>query len=73
MGLCWIKLYHNGIKETFTIDQSKHSVFGASKVAADVCQKLTVNFGMHTCFLRGGCLTGPNHSGVELHGFLSYL
>jgi CDP-paratose 2-epimerase len=66
--------YHNGIKETFTIDQSKHSVFGASKVAADVyVQEYGRYFGIHTCCLRGGCLTGPNHSGVELHGFLSYL
>lgn len=66
--------YHNGIKETFTIDQSKHSVFGASKVAADVyVQEYGRYFEMNTCCLRGGCLTGPNHSGVELHGFLSYL
>jgi len=66
--------YANGIKETFTIDQSKHSLFGASKVAADVMvQEYGRYFGMKTCCLRGGCLTGPNHSGVELHGFLSYL
>ena len=66
--------YYNGIKETFTIDQSKHSVFGASKVAGDVyVQEYGRYFGMNTCCLRGGCLTGPNHSGVELHGFLSYL
>ncbi|HYF67657.1 MAG TPA: NAD-dependent epimerase/dehydratase family protein [Ohtaekwangia sp.] len=66
--------YHNGIKENFTIDQSKHSIFGASKVAADVMvQEYGRYFGMPTCALRGGCLTGPNHSGVELHGFLSYL
>jgi CDP-paratose 2-epimerase len=66
--------YYNGIKETFTIDQSKHSVFGASKVAADIyVQEYGRYFGIHTCCLRGGCLTGPNHSGVELHGFLSYL
>jgi CDP-paratose 2-epimerase len=64
----------NGIKETFTIDQSTHSIFGASKVAADVMvQEYGRYFGMATCVLRGGCLTGPNHSGVELHGFLSYL
>ena len=56
------------------IDQSKHSLFGASKVAADVMvQEYGRYFGMPTCCLRGGCLTGPNHSGVELHGFLSYL
>jgi CDP-paratose 2-epimerase len=66
--------YENGIPETFTIDQSKHSIFGASKVAADVMvQEYGRYFGMFTCCLRGGCLTGPNHSGVELHGFLSYL
>ena len=66
--------YANGIPETFTIDQSKHSLFGASKVAADVLvQEYGRYFNMPTCSLRGGCLTGPNHSGVELHGFLSYL
>jgi CDP-paratose 2-epimerase len=63
-----------GIAETCRIDQSKHSLFGASKVAADVMvQEYGRYFGMHTCCLRGGCLTGPNHAGVELHGFLSYL
>jgi len=67
-------MYEHGIPETFTIDQSKHSLFGASKVAADVMvQEYGRYFGMPTCCLRGGCLTGPNHSGVELHGFLSYL
>lgn len=66
--------YVNGIAETFTIDQSKHSLFGASKVAADIMvQEYGRYFGIPTCCLRGGCLTGPNHSGVELHGFLSYL
>jgi CDP-paratose 2-epimerase len=66
--------YTNGIREEFPIDQSKHSIFGASKVAADVMvQEYGRYFGMPTCALRGGCLTGPNHSGVELHGFLSYL
>jgi len=66
--------YAEGIPETFRIDRSKHSLFGASKVAADVMvQEYGRYFGMHTCCLRGGCLTGPNHSGVELHGFLSYL
>jgi CDP-paratose 2-epimerase len=66
--------YENGITEDFPIDQSKHSLFGASKVAADVMvQEYGRYFGMKTCCLRGGCLTGPNHSGVELHGFLSYL
>ncbi len=66
--------YENGIPETLSIDQSKHSIFGASKVAADVMvQEYGRYFNMPTCCLRGGCLTGPNHSGVELHGFLSYL
>ncbi|NEN94446.1 MAG: NAD-dependent epimerase/dehydratase family protein [Moorea sp. SIO3I7] len=66
--------YTNGIPETFSIDQSKHSLFGASKVAADVIvQEYGRYFNMPTACLRGGCLTGPNHSGVELHGFLSYL
>lgn len=66
--------YEHGIPETFRIDQSKHSLFGASKVAADIMvQEYGRYFNMKTCCLRGGCLTGPNHSGVELHGFLSYL
>ncbi len=66
--------FEHGIPETFSIDQSKHSLFGASKVAADVMvQEYGRYFNMATCCLRGGCLTGPNHSGVELHGFLSYL
>ncbi len=66
--------YEGGITEEFRIDRSKHSLFGASKVAADVMvQEYGRYFGMKTCCLRGGCLTGPNHSGVELHGFLSYL
>ena len=66
--------YFHGIAETFTIDQSMHSLFGASKVAGDMMvQEYGRYFGMPTCALRGGCLTGPNHSGVELHGFLSYL
>lgn len=64
----------DGITEHMRIDQSKHSLFGASKVAADIMvQEYGRYFGMKTCCLRGGCLTGPNHSGVELHGFLSYL
>jgi len=66
--------YHNGIKETFQIDQCKHSLFGASKVASDIMvQEYGRYFDMPTCCLRGGCLTGPNHTGVELHGFISYL
>lgn len=68
------KKYENGIDENFRIDQCKHSLFGASKVAADISvQEYGRYFGMPTCILRGGCLTGPSHSGVELHGFLSYL
>lgn len=67
-------MYAHGISETMSIDQSKHSIFGASKVASDVMvQEYGRYFNMPTCCLRGGCLTGPNHSGVELHGFLSYL
>jgi CDP-paratose 2-epimerase len=67
-------LYADGIAEDFSIDQSKHSLFGASKVAADVMvQEYGRYFGIPTCCLRGGCLTGPSHSGVELHGFLSFL
>ncbi|HKI86392.1 MAG TPA: NAD-dependent epimerase/dehydratase family protein [Thermoanaerobaculia bacterium] len=63
-----------GIAETMRIDRSKHSLFGASKVAADIMvQEYGRYFGMKSCCLRGGCLTGPHHSGVELHGFLSYL
>lgn len=66
--------YQYGIAETFTIDQSKHSLFGASKVSADISvQEYGRYFNMPSCVLRGGCLTGPSHSGVELHGFLSYL
>ena len=66
--------YANGIAEDFRIDQSTHSLFGASKLSADVLvQEYGRYFGMKTCALRGGCLTGPSHAGVELHGFLSYL
>ena len=66
--------YAFGIDERFPIDRSTHSLFGASKVAADILvQEYGRYFGMPTCCLRGGCLTGPNHSGVQLHGFLSYL
>lgn len=64
----------HGIDETMSIDQTRHSVFGASKVAADVMvQEYGRYFGMKTAVFRGGCLTGPGHSGAELHGFLSYL
>ena len=63
-----------GIDESMSIDQSKHSLFGASKVAADVMvQEYGNYFGMRTGVFRGGCLTGPAHSGAELHGFLAYL
>jgi len=66
--------YQHGIPESFRIDQSKHSLFGASKLAADIMvQEYGRYFGLKTCCLRGGCLTGQNHAGVELHGFLSYL
>ena len=66
--------FADGIGESYPIDQSTHSLFGASKVAADVLvQEYGRYFGIPTCVLRGGCLTGPQHSGVELHGFLSYL
>jgi CDP-paratose 2-epimerase len=64
----------HGIDETMSIDRTTHSVFGASKVAADVMvQEYGRYFGMNTVVFRGGCLTGPHHSGAQLHGFLSYL
>jgi CDP-paratose 2-epimerase len=66
--------YEHGIAESFPIDQSLHSLFGASKVAGDVlAQEYGRYFGLRTGIFRGGCLTGPQHSGVELHGFLNYL
>lgn len=66
--------YQAGIPEEMSIDQSVHSLFGASKVAADVLvQEYGRYFGMKTGIFRGGCLTGPNHSGTQLHGFLAYL
>lgn len=66
--------YKNGISESFSIDQSTHSIFGASKVSADViAQEYGRYFGLNVGVFRGGCLTGPSHSGVKLHGFLSYL
>ena len=65
---------YDGISEEMRIDRSKHSIFGASKVAADVmAQEYGRYYGMNTTALRGSCLTGPHHAGVELHGFLSYL
>ncbi len=66
--------YHDGIDETMTIDDSKHSLFGASKVAADILvQEYGRYFGMKTACFRAGCITGPGHSGAQLHGFLAYL
>jgi CDP-paratose 2-epimerase len=66
--------YAAGIPEEMSIDQSMHSVFGASKVAADVLvQEYGRYFGLRTVCFRGGCLTGPNHAGTQLHGFLAYL
>jgi CDP-paratose 2-epimerase len=66
--------YAGGIPETMSIDHAMHSLFGASKVAADVLvQEYGRYFGMRTACFRGGCLTGPNHSGTQLHGFLAYL
>ena len=66
--------FYEGIDESMSIDYSKHSLFGASKASADLLvQEYGLYFGMKTVSFRGGCLTGPNHSGAMLHGFLSYL
>ncbi len=66
--------YVNGIDENMSIDQSTHSLFGSSKIAADILvQEYGRYFGMKTSIFRGGCLTGPNHAGTQLHGFLAYL
>lgn len=66
--------YYQGIDETMSIDNCKHSLFGASKAAADILvQEYGKYFGLKTGIFRGGCLTGPAHSGAELHGFLAYL
>jgi len=66
--------FYEGIDESMSIDQSKHSLFGASKLAGDILvQEYGRYFDMKTACFRGGCLTGPNHSGAELHGFLAYL
>ena len=66
--------YNNGIPEEMSIDSCMHSLFGASKVAADILvQEYGKYFDMNTAAFRGGCLTGPNHSGTQLHGFLAYL
>ncbi len=67
-------VYFNGIDENMSIDQSTHSLFGASKIAADILvQEYGRYFGIKTSVFRGGCLTGPNHAGTQLHGFLAYL
>ncbi len=66
--------YADGIDESMSIDRTMHSLFGASKVAADVLvQEYGRYFGLRTACFRGGCLTGPDHSGAQLHGFLAYL
>ena len=68
------KYHKNGIDESMSIDHCKHSIFGASKVAADImCQEYGRYFHMNVGVFRGGCLTGPNHSGTQLHGFLAYV
>lgn len=68
------KEYENGIPETMSIDNCMHSLFGVSKTASDLlAQEYGRYFGLNVGIFRGGCLTGPSHSGVELHGFLSYL
>ncbi len=66
--------WYGGVDEAMSIDTSLHSLFGASKVAADVLvQEYGRYFGMHTACFRGGTLTGPNHAAAELHGFLAYV
>ncbi len=66
--------YYNGIDESMSVDYCKHSLFGASKLAGDILvQEYGRYFGLKTGIFRGGCLTGPAHSGTELHGFLAYL
>ncbi len=66
--------YYKGIKENFSIDNATHSFFGVSKTYADlIVQEYGKNVGLKTVCFRGGCITGPNHSGATLHGFLSYL
>ncbi len=66
--------YYNGIKENFSIDNCTHSFFGVSKTYADlIVQEYGKNVGLKTVSFRAGCITGPNHSGAKLHGFLSYL
>ena len=66
--------YYKGIDENFSIDNCTHSFFGVSKTYADlIVQEYGKNVGLKTVTFRGGCITGPNHSGAKLHGFLSYL
>ncbi|MBI2028472.1 MAG: NAD-dependent epimerase/dehydratase family protein [Candidatus Levybacteria bacterium] len=66
--------FYKGVDETMSIDNSKHSIFGASKIAGDIMvQEYGKYFGLKTVLFRGGCLTGPAHSGAKLHGFLAYL
>ena len=68
------KFYRNGINENMSVDNCKHSLFGASKLAADIyCQEYLKYFNLKVGIFRAGCLTGPLHQGVELHGFLNYL
>ena len=68
------KFYRNGINENMNVDNCKHSLFGASKLAADIyCQEYLKYFNLKVGIFRAGCLTGPLHQGAELHGFLSYL
>lgn len=70
----WHPYHARGIDENMSIDQSQHSLFGASKLAADILvQEYGRYFGMKTGVFRGGCLTGPQHAGAELHGFLAYM
>ena len=65
---------YSGIKENFSLDNCTHSFFGVSKVYSDlIAQEYGLNVGLKTSIFRGGCITGPNHSGAKLHGFLSYL
>ena len=67
-------LFKKGINESMSIDNCKHSLFGVSKSYADLLvQEYNKNFGIKTGVFRAGCITGPNHSGAQLHGFLSYL
>ena len=69
-----LELREKGIPESFSIDNCLHSLFGASKASADlIAQEYGKYFGLNVGVFRGGCLTGPQHAGVELHGFLSYI